>query len=242
MSKNCSSSKSNETGHQINVDSNSTDVGNLARGFERTVVVSNASSIRFRFPITNQVRPVGPIPRNSSWQLMNDQAIRNSTTNPNINSTLLLNNYKPVKLVRVVTPGNTLRLGQTPNIRLTQIRVTNPNVQLKQPQQNKSYASAGPIVLFRGESRGDHRPIVDIDAPEGIVNYLDSDTDKTHVNESGPSTSNSSESLKGKTKTRNRWTEPATKKMLEVYEALKKTGTVETSQKDGLVDCAQCMD
>jgi hypothetical protein len=29
------------------------------------------------------------------------------------------------------------RLGQTPNIRLTQIRVTNPNVQLKQPQQNK---------------------------------------------------------------------------------------------------------
>lgn len=78
------------------------------------------------------------------------------------------------------------------------------------------------------------------------------------MNESGPSTSNSSgktnemfqnetevlsilflfsESLKGKTKTRNRWTEPATKKMLEVYEALKKTGTVETSQKDGLVDC-----
>lgn len=63
------------------------------------------------------------------------------------------------------------------------------------------------------------------------------------MNESGPSTSNSSgktnemfqnetevlsilflfsESLKGKTKTRNRWTEPATKKMLEVYEALKK--------------------
>jgi hypothetical protein len=33
---------------------------------------------------------------------------------------------------------------------------------------------------------------VDIDAPEGIVNNLDSDTDKTHVNESGPSTSNSS--------------------------------------------------
>ena len=56
----------------------------------------------------------------------------------------------------------------------------------------QSYASAGPIVLFRGESRGDHRPIVDIDAPEGIVNNLDSDTDKTHVNESGPSTSNSS--------------------------------------------------
>lgn len=100
----------------------------VARGFERTVVVSNASSIRFPFPITNQVainvipcffciiiallcqqvRPVGPIPRNSSWQLMNDQAIRNSTTNPNINSTLLLNSNKPVKLVRVVTPGNTL--------------------------------------------------------------------------------------------------------------------------------------
>ncbi|XP_046654263.1 uncharacterized protein LOC124345429 [Daphnia pulicaria] len=257
MSKNCSSSKSKETGHQINVDSSSTDVGNLARGFERSVVVSNASSIRFPFPITNQVRPVGPIPRNSSWQLMNDQAIRNSTTNPNINSTLLLNSNKPVKLVRVVTPGNTLRLGQTPNIRLTQIRVTNTNVQLKQPQQNKSYASSGPIVLFRGESRGDHRPIVDIDAPEGIVNNLDIDTDKTHVNESGPSTSNSSESLKGKTKTRNRWTEPATKKMLETYEALKKkpdlskphkrmalwTAIAEQLADDGFsFSAAQCMD
>jgi hypothetical protein len=100
----------------------------VATGFERTVVVSNASSIRFRFPITNQVainvlpcsfciiiallcqqvRQVGPITRNSLRQLMNDQAIRNSTTNPNINSTLLLNSNKPVKLVRVVTPGNTL--------------------------------------------------------------------------------------------------------------------------------------
>ena len=42
---------------------------------------------------------MGPIPRNSSWQLMNDEAIRNST---------LLNGNKPVRIVRVVAPGNPL--------------------------------------------------------------------------------------------------------------------------------------